>query len=199
MTKYGRTSQPRRIAVRGNHELADFFGLLGARFAYDRAKADAATPRPVENPAAPRRTLAQSSRRRRRLVSLSAALVCLLMILVGTLPSLLRSAELPADVLGTWRTTADGYAHRGFTFTPTTLVLNAGLDGKQVSTHPITRVRVTPHGGETTYAIEYLVDNARYVLSLRYSSGPPSVIHLSHQRELAWSRDSTGEERRRIR
>jgi hypothetical protein len=192
VTTPDRTSQARKTAAQRNLELADFFGLLGARLEYDRAKTDAATPGKVATPTPPRRTPGHSSRRRRRLVSLAAALACLILIAIVTLPRVLGSATVPDELLGTWRTSADGYARRGFTLTPGSVVLNAGPDGRQVSTYTITRVRTTTQGAETVYAIQYQVEDGRYELSLRYLSGPPSVIRFSHQRELAWSKVGIG-------
>lgn len=173
----------------GQEDLAEFFGLLAARFAYERqAAARRGKPRTATGL---HRTLRQSVRRQRVLLSLTALLVCLLLVAVSVLTESLEGAELPNDVLGTWRTSAGGYEHRGFTLTPTSLVFNAGLDGKEVSIHRIMQVHATARGAETEYAIEYLINDARYELAFRYSSGPPSVIHLSHQQGLIWWKEGT--------
>lgn len=91
--------------------------------------------------------------------------------------------------LSSWKTSAPLYRDRGFTITKTSLVLKAGLKGRNVLVHPITRVKIAHSGEAMVYTIEYLVEQAGYEFSFRLWPGPPPEIRLVHQPAVAWRKE----------
>ncbi|MEO8029834.1 MAG: hypothetical protein ABI765_03230 [Gemmatimonadota bacterium] len=171
---------------RAPDELAQFFGVLAARLAQDRVNAGISAV-----PAKPRPRAVARRRFFHRLPGLAAGLAGLLLVLFVAFPRLADSADLPDEMLGTWRTPAAGYANRGFTITRNSLTLHAGQGGSVVTTHRIIRVDVDHHGDEAVYTIKYESEDGSADLAVRYLPGRPATARLLHPVELVWTRDST--------
>lgn len=91
---------------------------------------------------------------------------------------------LPAEVVGTWTTTAPGYEDRKIQFQPTQLRFYTGPAA--FSTHDVRRVQSTGRTGVTIYTVDYGSADGTATLTFQYVSGRRPAIRLRHQTFVWW-------------
>ncbi len=128
---------------------------------------------------APRRPLSRVQR-------LAGTLAVILAVVVVVRLRSGGARTVPDELLGTWTTSAPGYADRALELTPTTLRLHMGAS--PVHDYPIRRVLRRETGASTVFTIEYERDGDRDALSFRFVGTPHPAIRIEHQ-SFVWRRD----------
>jgi hypothetical protein len=160
-------------------ELDEFFQALGPVM---RLPPKEKEPKPAE-----RRAKVPTGRRRPRVLILTA--VTLLMVgafqapLVGLLT---RDGPVPDEFLGTWETSSQRYAERGFTITSDSLRLHLGPRG--VASYPITGVRAKRTADSVLYTFHYRDGSSTLEMGLRMD--PDSALRLGNLPAVLWRKVS---------
>ena len=90
---------------------------------------------------------------------------------------------LPAELIGTWRTSNPDFRESYFELREGWVVF--GADRYQISMYPIQGIESSRTGAATEYAIEYETeDGAVLPLLLVYSPGSPPTLQVGRRRDL---------------
>jgi hypothetical protein len=92
--------------------------------------------------------------------------------------ALVPGAEIPAELIGTWETSAPNYADRALEFTKTSVILHS--DAYHFTVHHVLAVRRTPREMYVQYHVEYEDRDAPTPLDFRYIASPHPVLRLEH-------------------
>ncbi len=116
----------------------------------------------------------------------AAAAILIVLLGVMMVPRILKKGDhqVPAELLGAWTTDAPRYADRGFTITPTTLMLQQGNGAEAV--YPIRTLRTRASVAGIRYDIEYGDRDVPGTFSLE--SGNDATLRFANQKELEWYR-----------
>jgi hypothetical protein len=99
---------------------------------------------------------------------------------------LTRSDVIPAEVLGTWTTSAPNYADRAFEIRSDTLVLHIGASDSTV--HEIRHVDIDDLDGPLLLELEYAEDSGSNNFSFYFDPADGGVITFKNQRSMKWRR-----------
>src|SRR5687768_9231714 len=114
--------------------------------------------------------------------------VALCVLAVAALACGSEPPQLPAELIGTWRTQSPDLRESYFELREGWVVF--GADRYRISMHPIHSIESTRSGTATAYAIEYLTeDGAALPLQLVYSPGTPPRLQIGRRRD-AWFPES---------
>jgi len=114
------------------------------------------------------------------------ALATAVIVVGGVMAAMPEDSDpLPVSVIGTWHTTAELYADRAFEIKTDQITFQLGEAGK-FTTHPITRLKVTPDGNGSTFAVvEYDNDGDTYEFSFTYQPDE-GTIRFKNQPLIVW-------------
>lgn len=101
------------------------------------------------------------------------------------------SPEVPAELIGTWRTESPPYEGRTFEISPDTIRFDTG--GGELTAHPIGKLEAWAEGGGVAYDLRYDSWGKAYTLSFVWE--PPGTIVFRHQPGMEWRRGSSPDPR----
>lgn len=115
------------------------------------------------------------------LMAMAAAII----VVGGVMAAMPKDSDpLPATLIGTWYTTAELYADRAFEIKTDQITFQQGEPGK-FTTHPITRLQVTPVGVGSFAVVEYDNGGDTYEFSFTYQPDD-GTIRFKNQPLIVW-------------
>ncbi len=113
------------------------------------------------------------------------AMATAIIVVSGVMAAMPKDSDpLPATLIGTWYTTAELYADRAFEIKTDQITFQLGEPGK-FTTHPITRLQVTPVGVGSFAVVEYDNDGDTYEFSFTYQPDE-GTIRFKNQPLIVW-------------
>ena len=113
------------------------------------------------------------------------ALATAIIVVSGVMAAMPKHSDpIPATLIGTWYTTAELYADRAFEIKTDQITFQLGEPGK-FTTHPITRLQVTPVGIGSFAVVEYDNDGDTYQFSFTYQPDE-GTIRFKNQPLIVW-------------
>ena len=113
------------------------------------------------------------------------ALATAVIVVSGVMAAMPKDSDpLPVTLIGTWYTTAELYADRAFEIKTDQITFQLGEPGK-FTTHPITRLQVTPVGIGSFAVVEYDNDGDTYEFSFTYQPDE-GTIRFKNQPLIVW-------------
>lgn len=101
------------------------------------------------------------------------------------------AVAMPNELVGFWRTSAEGYQDRYLVLTP--LEVRIGTSETTSTVHEISKVQQLGEAAERVYRITYLsAEGKEYWLSLQYEAGNGS-LRLVNQPQIEWRRTQSFE------
>jgi hypothetical protein len=98
-----------------------------------------------------------------------------------------QSHPVPAELIGTWRTSDPKYADRYFEFD--VLFVNFGTGEGTFTIGIIEKIEAVPAGSRTLYTISYDEEGKEGQCSFYYAPGKEKTIYFKNQPSIAWIKD----------
>lgn len=125
----------------------------------------------------------EPSSRMIRLLKWGVVIALALLVYVHFKP---RHVRMPAELVGTWKTTNSQYADRSLDIGQESITFGTGPGTE--TTGFVDNIETLPEGGKTLYTISYSSDGMPQTISLYYAPAEGETIRLQNQEQIIWKK-----------
>jgi hypothetical protein len=98
-----------------------------------------------------------------------------------------KTIDMPQALIGEWTTEAPNYAGRSFKLDKMTVTFDLGDDGARV--YPLVKLKQRMEGSREYFEVVYGQNSEpEQILRFDYRRAEGGTIHISHQKNVVWTR-----------